>query len=207
MKPDVLLTGFEAFGGDARNPSSEACALLDGAMVRGHRLRILCLPTAFNAAALQLLREIARDPPGLVIATGVAGGRSEITPERFALNFADARIPDNRRRQPRERTIVRGAPLAYMSTLPVTRIVEKLRDAGIPAAASLSAGAFVCNELFFRLRHALEGSKVRAGFIHLPYASEHVVDRPGVPSLPLATLAAGLRIAVEASLSGSNPSQ
>ena len=201
MKSDVLLTGFEPFGGDPRNPSSEACALLDGSDIRGYRVRTLCLPTAFNAAAMQLLREITRNPPALVIATGVAGGRAEITPERFAMNFSDARIPDNRRRQPRERTIIRGAPLAYMSTLPVTRIVEKLRDAGIPAAPSQSAGAFVCNELFFRLRHALEGSKLRAGFIHLPYASEHVVDRPGVPSLPLATLAEGLRIAVEVSLS------
>lgn len=200
MKAQVLLTGFEAFAGDARNPSSEACALLDGSELRGHRVRSLCLPTAFSAAALQLLREIARNPPALVIATGLAGGRSEITPERFALNFADARIPDNRGRQPRERTLVRGAPLAYASTLPVSRIVERLRRAGIPAAPSLSAGAFVCNELFFRLRHALEGSKVRAGFIHLPYASEHVVDRPGLPSLPLATLAEGLRIAVEVSL-------
>lgn len=199
-KADVLLTGFEPFAGDARNPSSEACALLDGEETRGHRVRALCLPTAFNAAALQLLREIARSSPTLVIATGLAGGRCEITPERFALNFSDARIPDNRGRQPRERSIIRGAPLAYASTLPVTRIVTRLRLAGIPAAPSLSAGAFVCNELFFRLRHALEGSKIRAGFIHLPYASEHVVDRPGVSSLPLATLAEALRIAVETSL-------
>lgn len=200
MKSDVLLTGFEPFAGDARNPSSEACALLDGSEIRGRRVRTLCLPTAFQAAALQLLREIARDPPALVICTGLAGGRSEITPERFAVNFADARIPDNRGRQPRERTIIRGAPLAYASTLPITRIVQSLRNAGIPAAPSLSAGAYVCNELFFRLRHTLDGGKVRAGFIHLPYASEHVVDRLGVPSLPLATLAEGLRIAIEVSL-------
>ncbi len=199
---EILLTGFDPFGGDVRNPSSEACALLDGADIHGHRVRALCLPTAFNAAALRVLREIARREPALVIATGLAGDRAQITPERFAVNFADARIPDNRGRQPRERVIIRGAPLAYASTLPVTRIVERLRQAGIPAAPSLSAGAFVCNELFFRLRHALEGRKVRAGFIHLPYASEHVADRPGVPSLPLATLVEGLRIAIEATVPG-----
>lgn len=197
----ILLTGFEPFGGDLRNPSSEACALLDGEDIAGHRVRTLTLPTAFNAAALKLLREIARRPPALVIATGLAVGRAEITPERFAMNFADARIPDNRGRQPRGKTLVRGAPLAYASTLPVDRIVARLRAAGIPAAPSLSAGAFVCNELFFRLRHSTEGGDLRAGFIHVPYASEHVVDRPGVPSLPLATLADGLRIAIESSLS------
>lgn len=196
----ILLTGFEPFGGDPCNPSSEACALLDGEEIGGHRVRALTLPTAFNAAALKLLREIARRPPALVIATGLAVGRAEITPERFALNFADARIPDNRGRQPRAKTLVKGAPLAYASTLPVDRIVARLRAAGIPAAPSLSAGAFVCNELFYRLRHATEGGPMRAGFIHVPFASEHVVERPGTPSLPLATIAAGLRIAIETSL-------
>ena len=109
LKADVLLTGFEPFAGDARNPSSEACALLDGTEIRGHRVRALCLPTAFNAAALQLLREIARTSPTLVIATGLAGGRCEITPERFAVNLSDALIPYNRSRHPRERSISRGA--------------------------------------------------------------------------------------------------
>ncbi|MBK8070162.1 MAG: pyroglutamyl-peptidase I [Rhodanobacteraceae bacterium] len=197
---EILLTGFEPFGGDPRNPSSEACALLDGAEIAGHRVRALTLPTAFNAAALKLLREIARRDPALVIATGLAVGRAEITPERFALNFADARIPDNRGRQPRSKTLVKGAPLAYASTLPVDRIVARLRAGGIPAAPSLSAGAFVCNELFFRLRHATEGSALRAGFIHVPYASEHIVERPGTPSLPLATIAQALRVAAEVAL-------
>ncbi len=197
---EILLTGFEPFGGDPRNPSSEACALLDGEEIAGHQVRAVTLPTAFNAAALKLLREIARREPALVIATGLAVGRAEITPERFALNFADARIPDNRGRQPRGKTLVKGAPLAYASTLLVDRIVARLRAAGIPAAPSLSAGAFVCNELFFRLRHATEGSPLRAGFIHVPYASEHVVERPGTPSLPLATIAQALRLAAEVAL-------
>lgn len=197
---EILLTGFEPFGGDPRNPSSEACSRLDGEEIAGHRVRALTLPTAFNAAALKLLREIARREPVLVIATGLAVGRAEITPERFAMNFADARIPDNRGRQPRAKTLIKGAPLAYASTLPVDRIVARLRASGIPASPSLSAGAFVCNELFFRLRHATEGHPLRAGFIHVPYASEHVADRPGTPSLPLATLAQALRLAAEVAL-------
>ena len=200
MSAEVLISGFEPFGGDSRNPSSEACMALDGHEVEGCRVRALCLPTAFGAAAKVLLREIARNRPQLVIATGVAAGRAEITPERFALNFADARIADNRGAQPRERTLIKGAPLAYASTLPVSRIVEALRAHGIPASVSLSAGAYVCNELFFRLRHALEEQGTVAGFIHLPYASEQVCDRPGTPSLPLATITQALRVAIEVSL-------
>ena len=88
MSTQVLLTGFEPFGGDSQNPSWLACSALHGVQIEGFSVRSLCLPTAFNAAALKLLRDIARHNPVLVIATGVAGGRSEITPERFALNFA-----------------------------------------------------------------------------------------------------------------------
>jgi len=200
MNTQVLITGFEPFGGDAQNPSWQACAALNGLQINGYSVRSVCLPTAFNAAALKLLRDIARTAPALVIATGVAGGRSEITPERFALNFADARIPDNRGRQPRERTLIRGAPLAYASSLPVARIVEQLRASGIPASVSLSAGAFVCNELSYRLLHALQGKGIPAGFIHVPYASEHVADRPGTASLPLATITRALHITIETSL-------
>jgi pyroglutamyl-peptidase len=200
MSGTILLSGFEPFAGDARNPSQEVCAALSDAEIRGCRVHALSLPTAFDVAARRLLREIRRLRPALVIATGVAAGRAEITPERFALNFADARIPDNRGRQPREQTLLRGGPLAYASGLPVSAIVQRLRAAGIPAAPSLSAGAYVCNELFYRLCQAVQGTSVVAGFIHLPYASEQVTERTGTPSLPLATIVEGLRMAIDVSL-------
>ena len=81
MSAEVLISGFEPFGGDSRNPSSEACMALDGHEVEGCRVRALCLPTAFGAAAKVLLREIARNRPQLVIATGVAaviGGTDDV---------------------------------------------------------------------------------------------------------------------------------
>ena len=34
---EILLAGFEPFGGDPRNPSSEACVQLDGEQIAGHR--------------------------------------------------------------------------------------------------------------------------------------------------------------------------
>ena len=35
--------------------------------------------------------------------------------------------------------------------------------------ASCSAGAYVCNDLFYTLRHRCEGTEVQVGFIHIPY--------------------------------------
>ena len=196
----VLLTGFEPFAGEPRNPSAEAVALLTETDILGHTIVSLCLPTAFGLASKILLRAVERLAPAVVIASGVAAGRSEIAIERFALNFIDARIADNRGQQPRERPVVPGAALAFPSTLPVTRVVTRLREAGIPAAASNSAGSFVCNQVFYSLCHALAGTNTRVGFVHVPHASEHVVDRVGVPSLPLITIAEALRLTAEVTL-------
>lgn len=200
MTACVLVSGFEPFGGDTRNPSMEVCAALAGRRIGGHVVEALTLPTAFGVAARQLLSSIQRLQPAVVIATGLAGDRSAVTVERFALNFIDARIPDNRGKQPRERAVIAGAPLALASTLPVSEIVAHLRQTGIPAAPSLSAGSFVCNEVFFRAAHTLAGSATRVGFIHLPYASEHIVDRPQLGGMPLVSLIDALELAIAVAL-------
>ena len=156
MKPVVLLSGFEPFGGDDRNPSQEACALLDGELISGHRVISVDLPVTFSGAWRRLDAAIRRHDPALVLSTGLWAGRSDLSIERVALNYIDARIPDNAGRPPRDRPVIAGAPLAYASRLPVSQIVATLRAAGIPAAPSLTAGAFVCNFLYYRLAHALQ---------------------------------------------------
>lgn len=210
----ILLSGFEAFGGDQRNPSAEAVNALAGSQIAGHTVHALVLPVTFGLAAQRLLDRLRRLRPTLVIATGLAAGRAELSIERFALNFIDARLPDHAGVQPRACPVVPAAPLALASGLPVDAIVAQLRAAGIPAAPSLSAGAYVCNELFYRLCSARQraialtrtSTRTRArppwqgGFIHLPYASEQLGSRAGIPSLPLATMIEGLRLAAETAI-------
>lgn len=199
MKPLVLLSGFEPFGGDARNPSQEACALLDGSVIAGHRVVSIDLPVTFSGAWRRLEAGIRRHDPALVLATGLWASRSDLSIERIALNFVDARIPDNRGHQPRERAIIAGAPLAYPSRLPVSAVVNALKDAHIPASASLNAGAFVCNFVYYRLAHTLQSSRRRYGFVHVPTAAEHHV--PGASgAMPLVTIAAGIRQVIATTL-------
>lgn len=181
----VILTGFEPFDGASTNASWEAVSRVTGIP----HLVTARLPVEFGAAWTQLEALIAEHSPDLVIAVGLAADRTAITPERVAINYADARIPDNAGAQPRESSITDGAA-AHFTGVPVTSIVTALRDAGIPAEPSLSAGAFVCNELMYRMLDALDGTSVRAGFIHVP--AETTIDA--------ATLARGLEIAVEVSL-------
>jgi pyroglutamyl-peptidase len=197
--PKVLLTGFEPFGGESINPSGEIARQLHGTVIGGHRVIGALLPCVFGAAITELKKQIRAAKPALVICVGQAGGRSEITPERVAINVDDARIPDNAGRQPVDRPIVRGGPAAYWSTLPIKAIVAELQRREVPAAVSQTAGTFVCNHVFYGLMHQLRGQrKVRGGFIHVPFLPGQAM--PGQPSLSLATMTAAIGAAVAVTL-------
>lgn len=150
---NILLTGFEPFGGEAINPSWEVARALHGQVIAGATVQARCLPTTFAGAPRALAEALAVLKPGLVIALGQASGRSEISLERVAVNLVDARIADNAGERPQDVPVRAEAPTAYFSTLPVKAMRNGLRAAGHPAGLSLSAGAFVCNQLFFELQH------------------------------------------------------
>jgi pyroglutamyl-peptidase len=195
----VLLTGFEPFGGDARNPSQDVARALDGGVVRGRRVVGAVLPCRFGASLAELDRLLRRHRPELVLCTGLAGGRAQITPERVAINIDDARIPDNAGAQPVDRPVVRGGPAAYWSTLPVKAIVADLERRGLPAGVSQTAGTFVCNHVFYGLMHRLRRRPgVRGGFIHLPWLPEQAAA--GLPSLTLDAMVEALTRAIAVSL-------
>lgn len=194
----ILLTGFEPFGGEARNPSQEIARALDGRMIAGRRVAGAVLPCVFGASLVNLKTLLRAHRPELVVCLGQAGGRAEITPERVAINVDDARMPDNAGAQPVDRPVIRRGPAAYWSTLPVKAIVMALRAEGIPAAVSQTAGTFVCNHVFYGLMHALKsGRGVRGGFIHVPFLPEQA--KSGQPSLSLADMTAGVVRAIEVS--------
>jgi pyroglutamyl-peptidase len=200
---NVLLTGFEPFDKEALNPSWEAVRALEGWRCEGaavHARRISCV---FGAALAELDCAIDELQPQLVLGIGQAGGRSEITPERIAINVDDGRICDNAGCQPIDVPVVAGAPAAYFSSLPIKAIVRDLRAAGIPAAVSNTAGTFVCNHLFFGLMHRIATRPLpgmRGGFIHIPYLPEQATRFPGAPSMALDTIVAALRIAIATAL-------
>ena len=200
----VLLTGFEPFGGEAVNPSGEIARQLHGTILAGHRVQGALLPCVFGAAITELKKQIRATKPVLIVCVGQAGGRAEITPERVAINVDDARIADNAGQKPTDRPVVRGGPAAYWSTLPVKAIVAALRQRGIPAAVSQTAGTFACNHAFYGLMHALRRQrKVRGGFIHVPFLPEQARrqgSRPAQPSLPLDTMTRAIALAVETAL-------
>ncbi len=196
----LLLTGFEPFGGEAINPSWQVAQALHGRRIGGAPVVAVQLPCAFGAALLQLNAALAEFRPRLVLALGQAGGRSDLSLERVAINLDDARIADNAGQQPIDEAVVPGAAAAYFSTLPIKAIVAALSAAGVPASVSSTAGTYVCNHVFFGLQHALAGSGVRSGFMHLPLLPEQAARAIGQPSLSLATMVDGVALALAVAL-------
>ena len=204
----ILLTGFEPFDRDTLNPSWEVARALDGWTCGGVAVQAVQLPCVFGEALTALDSVLSATPaPTLVVALGLAGGRPAVTPERIAINVDDAHIPDNRGGQPVDAAVVASGPTGYFSTLPIKAIVHALRQAGLPASVSNSAGTFVCNHVFYGLMHRLATrpglGQTRGGFVHLPALPEQAARLPGTPSLALATQVAALRVLLDTCLNTS----
>ncbi|MFS8063883.1 MAG: pyroglutamyl-peptidase I [Luteimonas sp.] len=199
--PTVLLTGFAPFGGETSNPSWDAVAPLEGKRIGSHRIVTRQLPVEFGASLQVLQAAIRQTRPALVLCIGQAGGRAQLSIERVAINIDDARIPDNADACPIDMPIVGDGPAAYFATLPIKAMLVAMREAGIPAEVSQTAGTYVCNHVFYGLMHALRGkSRIRGGFIHIPYAPEQAARHPGAPSLPVEVVTAALRIGLRVAL-------
>jgi pyroglutamyl-peptidase len=182
----ALVTGFSPFGGDAINPSYEAVRRLPA---RVGTLQVVTaeLPTSFSRAARKLRTLIARERPAIVVCVGLAADRDATNIERVAINLCHARIADNDCVRPLDKPVIARAPAAYFSTLPVAQIVKALARAGLRAEMSLSAGAFVCNQVFYHLMHTAANDKrakpvLRAGFVHVP-ALPNVNPQPALDEL------------------------
>lgn len=154
------------------------------------------LPCSFGSSLEVPYATIEAVKPERVIAVGQAGGRADISIERVAINIDDARIPDNAGAQPVDQPVVVGGPVALFSTLPVNARVAGIREAGIPASVSQTAGTCTCNHVMYGLMHYLRRRKTRGGFIHLPYLPEQAMNHPGAPGMPLATNVLALEMAV-----------
>ncbi|MDZ8161676.1 pyroglutamyl-peptidase I [Microbacterium aquimaris] len=195
----VLLTGFEPFAADPTNPSGEAVRLVGTGWDGPSRLVTEVLPVTFSGAADRLGQLVELHHPDVVIATGLAGGRDAVTPERVAINLQDARIPDNSGAQPVDVPCVPGGPTALFSSLPVKAIARDVAAGGIPSRVSLSAGSYVCNHVFYVAAHlAATRPGMRAGFIHVPWDTAHAPE--GRPALPLSDIAAALHVAIATTL-------
>jgi pyroglutamyl-peptidase len=187
----VLVTGFEPFHKASANPTKEIVQILESEKIPG--LATFVLPVEFGKSSKLLIDLIEKQKPEIVIALGQAEGRSQITPEKIAINLDNARIPDNAGNSPINQPIVSGGADGLFSTLPIDLYVDKLKQADIPASISYSAGTYVCNHLFYAMQNHCKDSEIQSGFIHVPLMESQANEFPGLPTLPLETMVQAIK--------------
>lgn len=208
MNGPVLVTGFQAFGGDPDNPSARVTARLDGTEVAGAPVRTAVLPvvTASVGAALRQALDAVR--PRAVVALGVAPGRTAPALERVAINVRDFPLPDNEGEQPTGEPVDPGGPAAYFSGLPVKAILAAWKEERLPGYLSNTAGTYVCNQVFYLLGRWWSGSGRPFGLIHLPAdpgMAASAGERVPPPSMSTDSMLACVRRALEVTLDHTGP--
>ncbi len=195
----ILVTGFDPFGGESMNPAIEAVKLLPDT-IAGADIVKLEIPTVFHKSAQVVREKMQEIQPDVVLNIGQAGGRTGLTPERVAINQDDARIEDNDGNQPIDAPIQEDGQPAYFSKLPIKAMVEAIHQTGLPASVSNSAGTFVCNHIMYQTLYLVdkEFPQAKAGFMHIPFMTEQVVDKPTMASMSLTDIAKGIEAAITA---------
>ena len=196
----VLISGFEPFGGSDLNSSQLVLEAISKESLSGLELSAVILPVEFDKAARVLLSKVNDFNPEIIISFGQAEGRKAITPEKIAINLDSARIPDNAGELRVNKVIVEAGADGYFSTLPIEKMVEAVKDCGLESEISLSAGAFLCNHIFYHLQHQLLEREVKSGFVHLPLVNEQIAQYPNQPSWALKDLVQGVRAAILSTL-------
>lgn len=194
----ILISGFDPFGGETINPSIEAVKRLPD-NINDIEVIKLEIPTVIGKSIDALTQAVHKYKPDVVLCVGQAGGRSDITVERIAINMNDCRIKDNEGNQPIDEKIVCEGPDAYFLTLPIKSIVSNLQIHGIPASISNTAGTFICNHVAYGMAHLAktEYTNMRTGFIHIPFLPDQTINKSNMPSMSLENIIEALEVAIQ----------
>ncbi|MDQ0414019.1 pyroglutamyl-peptidase I [Mesobacillus stamsii] len=199
----VLISGFEPFGKMSINPTEKLLLEAERFSLENVEIETILLPVQYDKCAEELIKKMAEAQPDVVIACGLAAGRTAITPERIGINIKDTGsgdpYPDNRGNTPMDEVIDEQSPDGLFSTLPNRLIEKKLKDLQIPAAISNSAGTFICNNTLYAVLNYIRKHNlaISAGFIHFPASTEMSARNPSLPSLPQEVMTQALKVIIE----------
>lgn len=178
----ILLTGFEPFQKETINPSRLIVESLNG--LPG--VDTLVLPVSYKRSFEELRKSLYGKNYDYVLMLGQAGGRKTIDLERVAINLQDSEHPDEDGDLKIQSKISAEGPDAFLSRLSLRDVSAALQSKGYPVAVSFSAGAFVCNSVYYQAFEHLKKaeSSTQILFIHVPYINEQLEGKaPGTPSL------------------------
>lgn len=167
-KKRLLLTGYGAFHTHNDNPSEKLCEHMKGQEIEGWEIETKILPVVFSQIP-DVLADMDLQSYDVVLFTGLAASRDEVTPEKIALNwlYSPDRADNSGKTVDVGEPLIPELPLAQMATFPVEELTDFLNVEGLKAKLSFSAGSYVCNSTFFHgLCYSL--GKNQCAFIHMP---------------------------------------
>jgi pyroglutamyl-peptidase len=173
-RPTVLLTGFGAFPGVGTNATETLVPQLATAArerFADHEIVDAVLPVDWQRAPALLQSLLKSHAPRLALHFGVSKRASDFRLERLGKNVCEPR-QDAGGAMPAGIAVVDAGADTLAATLPIDRIVARLKHIGVPCCTSDDAGAYLCNALLY---HSLAAAGVRAsahiaGFVHIPAA-------------------------------------
>lgn len=205
----VLLTGFGPFGEDNINPALEVIKQFENHakkfLTDTIEVHIKELPVVFGEA-IEVFKEIVQEiQPDLIVSVGQAGGSMGISLERIGINLNDARIADNKGNAPQDEKIEEKGAAAYFTTIDIRATYNELKAKGIPVFISNSAGTYVCNNIIYGALHFLsineKFSKIKYGFIHIPYLPEQAAEKKKIlPSMSLDLVKEAIKVIIDVNL-------
>ena len=152
MKKKILITGFEPFDKDQTNPSGDWINWMKKKESRKDlEIRGNILPVTFSGAFLDFKKAFDEFCPDMIILTGLAKNRLELTVERIGINWVNARIPDNDNVLITSQKINEEGPDGLFTTIDINRLTELAAINGVTLKLSTSAGEYVCNDLLYKV--------------------------------------------------------
>lgn len=187
----LLLTSFEPFLGETVNPSEKLIQAIH-TDPENSWIDTLVLPVSFKRAPEVVFQSLNLKNYDFILMLGQAGGRAQISLERAALNWVETDHPDQSGYTPKTGLIDSTAEKAFFSTWPLHKLKKELELKKIPVEISFSAGAFVCNYLYYKITAELSLMKKPCLFVHVPYLPEQASSKKEMPSMEFSVMKAGL---------------
>ena len=177
----VLVTGFGPFLDFEKNPSTELALYLEQEY---ENVTARKLPVLFRRAGEEMLEQLNGVRPDIVIPFGLNARISHFAIEEIALNVRTSEYKDTSGRITDDEEVASGGDLALRTNLPTVRMVGSLREEGIPAKRSFSAGSYICNEVFYTVLDWCSSNGSQGGFVHIPMPTEYIAGDPSRYATP-----------------------
>jgi len=150
-RPHVLITGFGPFPGATENSSAWLVETLAASRLSSRlncTLHAEVLPTEWAEVATLGPRLFNQHRPRVMLHLGLNKRARGFRIERTARNLIDPN-EDARGAMPSTRSVLERGRALLDTRLSAPNLVKHLRAQGLPAAASRSAGTYLCNYLYY----------------------------------------------------------